>query len=258
VQNGRGFWGDSLAGEMDKYNHQAGLKIIGETLPKGRNRVTLADEKDQYRWGHAGVAHAMLRTAIDRRKEFTPVRHQRPVHDAGPLKAVPVVTYSLADAQFGYEMLRTCALSYPSMVASQLVAASIAAQTGKGLTVNMREHYSRLLFYFAVMHFLIAKNLQRRGGRRRDGRRRTPHMERSGTVDRRALRQSVGGALVVRALCALCNRDAAGSASRAVERVLNDVATTLCSWWTRDEFENVIGVMLANCNRDPHAGTGRS
>lgn len=67
-----------------------------------------------------------------------------------------VVTYSLAGAQFGYDMLWTCALSYPSMVAFQLVAARIAAQTGKGLTVNMREHYSRLLFYLAVARFLIA------------------------------------------------------------------------------------------------------
>jgi NRAMP (natural resistance-associated macrophage protein)-like metal ion transporter len=67
-----------------------------------------------------------------------------------------VVTYSLAGAQFGYDMLWTCALSYPSMVAFQLVAARIAAQTGKGLTMNMREHYSRLLFYLAVMRFLIA------------------------------------------------------------------------------------------------------
>ncbi len=67
-----------------------------------------------------------------------------------------VVTYSLAGAQFGYDMLWMCALSYPSMVAFQLVAARIAAQTGKGLTVNMREHYSRLLFYLAVARFLIA------------------------------------------------------------------------------------------------------
>lgn len=67
-----------------------------------------------------------------------------------------VVTYSLAGAQFGYDMLWTFALSYPSMVAFQLVAARIAAQTGKGLTVNMREHYSRLLFYLAVIRFLLA------------------------------------------------------------------------------------------------------
>ncbi|TAL87205.1 MAG: GMC family oxidoreductase [Rhodanobacter sp.] len=46
--NGRGLWGVNLSREMQKYNHQAGLKIVGETLPQERNRVTLADEKDQY------------------------------------------------------------------------------------------------------------------------------------------------------------------------------------------------------------------
>ncbi|MGA3251015.1 MAG: divalent metal cation transporter [Paraburkholderia sp.] len=67
-----------------------------------------------------------------------------------------IVTYSLAGAQFDYEMLWACILSYPSMVAFQLVAARIAASTGKGLTANMREHYSPLLFYLAVARFLIA------------------------------------------------------------------------------------------------------
>jgi choline dehydrogenase-like flavoprotein len=33
---------------MEKYNHTVGLKIVGEMLPQERNRVTLADEKDQY------------------------------------------------------------------------------------------------------------------------------------------------------------------------------------------------------------------
>ena len=33
---------------MEKYNHSVGLKIVGEMLPQERNRVTLADEKDQY------------------------------------------------------------------------------------------------------------------------------------------------------------------------------------------------------------------
>ncbi|MBB4512305.1 GMC family oxidoreductase [Paraburkholderia fungorum] len=48
AQNKRGLWGEALTGEMQKYNHQAGLKIVGEMLPQERNRVTLADEKDQY------------------------------------------------------------------------------------------------------------------------------------------------------------------------------------------------------------------
>jgi choline dehydrogenase-like flavoprotein len=44
----RGLWGQALLDEMEKYNHQVGLKIVGETLPQERNRVTLADERDQY------------------------------------------------------------------------------------------------------------------------------------------------------------------------------------------------------------------
>ncbi len=43
-----GLWGEALLREMEKYNHQAGLKIVGEVLPQEQNRVTLADEKDQY------------------------------------------------------------------------------------------------------------------------------------------------------------------------------------------------------------------
>ena len=33
-----------LRNEMAKYNHQAGLKIVGEVLPQERNRVELAEE----------------------------------------------------------------------------------------------------------------------------------------------------------------------------------------------------------------------
>jgi choline dehydrogenase-like flavoprotein len=44
----RGLWGESLLREMERYNHQVGLKIVGECLPQERNGVTLTDEKDQY------------------------------------------------------------------------------------------------------------------------------------------------------------------------------------------------------------------
>ncbi|WP_240655855.1 NRAMP family divalent metal transporter [Paraburkholderia phosphatilytica] len=67
-----------------------------------------------------------------------------------------IVTYCLAGAQFGYDMLWTCVLSYPSIVALQLVSARIAVLTGNGLTANMREHYSRIWFLLAVGRFLIA------------------------------------------------------------------------------------------------------
>jgi choline dehydrogenase-like flavoprotein len=44
----RGLWGKPLMTAMEDYNHQVGLKIVGEMLPQERNRVTLADETDQY------------------------------------------------------------------------------------------------------------------------------------------------------------------------------------------------------------------
>ncbi|MEZ0601154.1 GMC family oxidoreductase [Paraburkholderia sp. IW21] len=59
TQNGRGLWGDALLHEMEKYNHQVGLKIVGETLPQERNRVTLADEKDQYGLPVARVTYSL-------------------------------------------------------------------------------------------------------------------------------------------------------------------------------------------------------
>ena len=37
-----------LRNEMAKYNHMAGLKIVGEVLPNENNRVELADETDEY------------------------------------------------------------------------------------------------------------------------------------------------------------------------------------------------------------------
>ena len=49
VQTGsRGLWGQKLVNEMEKYNHQVGLKMVGEMLPDERNTVTLDDEVDQY------------------------------------------------------------------------------------------------------------------------------------------------------------------------------------------------------------------
>jgi choline dehydrogenase-like flavoprotein len=42
----RGLWGQALIDAMEDYNHQVGLKIVGECLPQERNRVTLAEQRD--------------------------------------------------------------------------------------------------------------------------------------------------------------------------------------------------------------------
>ncbi|MBV9813557.1 MAG: GMC family oxidoreductase, partial [Acetobacteraceae bacterium] len=53
-----GLWGEQLMRAMEDYNHQVGLKIVGEMLPQERNRVTLAEHKDQYGLPIARVEYA--------------------------------------------------------------------------------------------------------------------------------------------------------------------------------------------------------
>ena len=48
LMSARGLWGARLIREMEKYNHVVGLKIVGEMLPQESNRVTLANDVDQY------------------------------------------------------------------------------------------------------------------------------------------------------------------------------------------------------------------
>ncbi len=48
LTSARGRWGEALPREMALYNHQVGLKMVGEMLPNEANQVTLADEVDQY------------------------------------------------------------------------------------------------------------------------------------------------------------------------------------------------------------------
>jgi choline dehydrogenase-like flavoprotein len=48
VAQARGVWGYALRAATEQYIHQAGLKIVGETLPREENRVRLAEVKDQY------------------------------------------------------------------------------------------------------------------------------------------------------------------------------------------------------------------
>ena len=49
IQTGaRGLWGEGLRRAMLDYNHMIGVKMVGEMLPNEANRVTLADDLDQY------------------------------------------------------------------------------------------------------------------------------------------------------------------------------------------------------------------
>jgi choline dehydrogenase-like flavoprotein len=68
-----GLWGEDLMREMELYNHQAGLKIVGEVMPQERNRVSLADDKDQYGLRVARVTFSLCDN--DRRLVAHSIRH---------------------------------------------------------------------------------------------------------------------------------------------------------------------------------------
>lgn len=46
VARGRGLWGTALAEHMARYNHVAGINILGDCLPSPHNFVELSDELD--------------------------------------------------------------------------------------------------------------------------------------------------------------------------------------------------------------------
>ena len=48
VTGSKGLWGEDLRRMMQNYNHQVGVKMVGEAMPDENNRVTLADETDAY------------------------------------------------------------------------------------------------------------------------------------------------------------------------------------------------------------------
>ncbi|KWK50913.1 iron transporter [Burkholderia stagnalis] len=70
-----------------------------------------------------------------------------------------IATYSQAGAQFGFNLLWTVLLTYPLMVAIQLVSARIGRVSGHGLATNLRRHYPPSLLYGVVILLLVANTI---------------------------------------------------------------------------------------------------
>lgn len=68
-------------------------------------------------------------------------------------------TYSQVGAQFGLGLAWTMVISYPLLVAIQLICAEIGSVTGRGIAHNLRRHYPRPLLAFAVMLLLVANTI---------------------------------------------------------------------------------------------------
>lgn len=67
-----------------------------------------------------------------------------------------IATYSQAGAQFGMNMLWSIVITYPLMVAIQMISAIIGRASGRGLAGNMRLYYPRSILYFMISLLLVA------------------------------------------------------------------------------------------------------
>jgi NRAMP (natural resistance-associated macrophage protein)-like metal ion transporter len=70
-----------------------------------------------------------------------------------------IATYSQAGAQFGFNMLWTIVITYPLMVAIQVISARLGRVSGHGLATNIRRHYPAQLLYGSVLLLLIANTI---------------------------------------------------------------------------------------------------
>ena len=67
-----------------------------------------------------------------------------------------IATYSQTGAQFGYGQLWTALYMLPFMMGVQEACARIGMVTGKGITANVKTHYSAKVVYFTVGLLVIA------------------------------------------------------------------------------------------------------
>ena len=67
-----------------------------------------------------------------------------------------IATYSQAGAQFGFGLLWTVVLTWPFMVAVQLISARIGRVTGHGIAANIRQNLPRPALFGIVLLLLLA------------------------------------------------------------------------------------------------------
>lgn len=70
-----------------------------------------------------------------------------------------IATYSQAGAKYGFALLWTMPLIYPMLVAIQEVTARIGRVTGKGLSANIRTHYSKSIAFGFVVLLAVANTI---------------------------------------------------------------------------------------------------
>src|ERR1041384_3985921 len=70
-----------------------------------------------------------------------------------------IATYSQAGAQFGYALTWTMLLTFPFMVAIQVISGCIGWKTRKGLASNIASHLPRFVLYSVVVLLVVANTI---------------------------------------------------------------------------------------------------
>lgn len=70
-----------------------------------------------------------------------------------------IATYSQAGAQFGYALTWTMILTFPFMVAIQVISGCIGWKTRKGLAANIASHLPRFILYSVVVLLVVANTI---------------------------------------------------------------------------------------------------
>jgi NRAMP (natural resistance-associated macrophage protein)-like metal ion transporter len=70
-----------------------------------------------------------------------------------------IATYSQAGAKFGYDLGWTVVLTYPLMVAVQMISAHLGRVTGRGLADNIRTNFPTPVLYELVIMLLVANTI---------------------------------------------------------------------------------------------------
>jgi NRAMP (natural resistance-associated macrophage protein)-like metal ion transporter len=110
----------------------------------------------------AGTAHprpAAPRTLADRVRSIGQTFGPGLITGAADDDPSGISTYSQAGAAYGYSLLWTALLTWPLMIAVQLMCARIGTVARAGLASVLRDHYSARVLWFACTLLLVANTV---------------------------------------------------------------------------------------------------
>ncbi|HEY3413787.1 MAG TPA: Nramp family divalent metal transporter [Armatimonadota bacterium] len=107
------------------------------------------------------IKNAQTEITEEKPKQRTPLLRIGPGLITGAADDDPsgIGTYSVAGAQFGYQLLWLAPLCVPLMIAVQEMCGRVGLVTNKGLAAIIKEHYSRWLLWCVLVLLVVANTV---------------------------------------------------------------------------------------------------